>query len=604
MAPLPLRPHSRPSPNAARRILLLGCLTAGILLLAGPAPRARAEKDVDGLQELLPHQETLAERLLWLGREHERPNLGLKSDPPPLAPVRNCAEWEPCSGVLIRYPLGLPYQLLRDLDDQVLLHVVVSSGYYAQAQSYLATNGVDMDRVQFLVKPNDSIWTRDYGPWFVFTGGGGLAIIDHVYNRPWRPNDDLIPIYFAEQQDLPVYHHDMVHTGGNYMTDGCHVSCSTRLVYDEAASACGMSEAEVDQLMADYYGVTTYHVMDYIESGGIHHIDTWGKFLDEETVLVKEVWPAHATYGTLEQRATLLASLPASTGRNYRVRRVYCQDIGAGQPASYTNSLILNQSIYVPLFGSATFDSAALNTYRSAAPGYSVRGYYYSGFLTDDALHCRAKGVMDRSMLRVEHVPLREDEWGPATVAATVHAYSGEPLTSAAVHFRQDGGSWQVAAMSPAGDDLYAAVIPGPTGDVTTEYYILVADGSGRQAGMPRPAPASWYTFTQHVDLTGVGARNREPGAPIRVQGAAPNPFNPRTSFRFELREADHVELDVLDVRGRVVRRLLQGTCPAGATTIDWDGRDDGGRPLAAGTYLFRLRAAGLQYTGPVTLVK
>ena len=112
---------------------------------------------------------------------------------PPVGPVRNCAEWEPTTGVMVRYPLGLPYNLLRDFDDQVTIHVVVSSTYLSSATSALTSNGVDMDKVEFLVRANDSIWTRDYGPWFIFDANGEVGIVNHTYNRPWRPNDNNIP---------------------------------------------------------------------------------------------------------------------------------------------------------------------------------------------------------------------------------------------------------------------------------------------------------------------------------------------------------------------------------------------------------------------------
>ena len=214
-------------------------------------------------------------------------------------------------------------------------------------------------------------------------------------------------------------------------------------MYEEAASENGLSQRQVDEIMSTYYGVSDYHVLEYIESGGIHHVDTWAKFLDEETVLVKEVWASHHTYSTLEQRATLLASLTASTGRNYQVHRVYCYDFDFGAPASYTNSIILNDHIYVPFFGDSAHDQAALEAYRQAAPGYTVTGYDYSGFLSDDALHCRTKGIMDGGMLRVGHVPLREAQEGAATVTATIVAHSGQPLTETAVHYRHDQGAWQ-----------------------------------------------------------------------------------------------------------------------------------------------------------------
>ena len=576
----------------------------GLFILIAPcsAPAQDAGQwDVDGLEILLPRHETARERAFWEGREDQMPSLQLR-DNPPTGPVRNCAEWEPTSGVMIRYPLGLPYDLLRDLDDNVDLHVVVSSSYLSTATSNLTSNGVDMDRVHFLVRSNDSIWTRDYGPWFIFDAAGELGIVNHTYNRPWRPNDNNIPYYFGLEQGIPVYSHSMYHTGGNYMTDGSGFSCSTRLVYNEASSENGMSEAQVDALMEEYYGIQNYHVLQYIESGGIHHIDTWAKFLDEETVLVKEVWSSHHTYATLEQRATLLASLPASTGRRYQVHRVYCYDIGYSDPASYTNSIILNDHIYVPHFGNSTYDEAALDTYRAAAPGYTVSGYYYSGFLSDDALHCRTKGLMDEGMLRVGHVPVRTEQEGAVTLTATIIAHSGQPLTEAALHYRHDGGDWSVVDMALQSGDTYAGTIPGPAADALCEYYISAADASGRSEGMPRTQPAATYTFGHLQDVSAVPGG--VPATAAVLNANYPNPFNPTTTFSFELKYADEAELVIVDARGRLVRTLVAGRREAGRHEVSWDGTDTAGRPVASGVYYYRLRAAGLQYTRAATLVK
>jgi len=576
-------------------------LVLALLALAAPA---LAEWDADGLEQLLPQGLSEAERLALEEGVLVMPGGNHRSDPPPAGPVRNCAEWEPCTGVLIRYPLGLPYDLLRDLDDDVTLHVVVSSGYYNTAVSNLTNNGVDMARVEFLIKNNDSIWTRDYGPWFVFDGNGDIGIIDHTYNRP-RPNDNLIPVYFGQQQGIPVYSHDMYHTGGNYMTDGAHISSSTRLVYNEAASYNGMSQAQVDQLMADYYGIDTYYVIDYIESGGIHHIDTMAKFLDEETVLIKEVWPSHHTYDDLNQHAVLFASLEASTGRNYQVHRVYCYSTSSG-PASYTNSLILNDNVYVPFFGNSTYDNQAVDVYEAAMPGYTVRGYYYGSFLDDDALHCRTKGVMDAGMLRVAHTPLVGTHDGDVTVRAFVDDRSEAGLTAVELHYRQDGGMWTTEAMTPVGGDVYEAVIyaPAPTGgrvDIPVDYYIHAEDASGRAEGMPRAEPAAHYSFIQNAPETGAPAPD---AGPVALHGNYPNPFNPKTTFSFELLYPDDARLAVYDAQGRLVKVLVDGLCAAGRTAVTWDGTDESGEPVPAGVYFYRLRAAGLEYGRPAVLVK
>jgi agmatine/peptidylarginine deiminase len=577
------------------RIAALACLPIVLLAPAG----ARAEWDVEGKEELIPHRESELEweRLRANGQE---PGAGLlrAADPPPAEPIRNCAEWEPMTGVLVRYPFGLPPAVFTDLDDVVTLHVIAASGSVSAARNWLLSAGVDTSHVQFLVAANNSIWTRDYGPWFVFDGSGDVAIIDHVYNRPARPADDLIPVHFGAQQGIPVRRHDMWHTGGNYMTDGSLFSMSTDLVYDEAASANGMTPAQVDALMEEYYGIQTYNVVDDIESGGIHHIDTWGKFLDEETVLVKEVWTSHYTWAALEQRATLIASLLASTGREYEVHRVYCHPIPGGQPASYTNSLFVNDRILVPTFNNAANDSAALNVYRAAMPGYDVRGYWYSGWLTDDALHCRAMGVADRYMLRVAHVPVVGSQAGPVPITALVDDRSEAGLVSVDLHFRFGGDAWQTVPMANAVGDTWAATIPDPDSDTTVDYYILAADATGREEGSPRVAPAAWHSFPSMGSATAaevVGGGG---------ESVFPNPFRDRTRFRFELRFPERVELAVYDVRGRLVRRLVDGERPAGMTEIDWDGRDDSGRRVAAGVYWFRLRAAGLRHARPVVLTK
>jgi agmatine/peptidylarginine deiminase len=580
---------------------LLSLLCALLVFSGVSLAQEPSEWDVDGLELLLPRHETLAEREFWRGREDQMPHLGLR-DNPPVGPVRNCAEWEPTTGVMVRYPLGLPYNLLRDFDDQVTIHVVVSSTYLNSATSALTSNGVDMDKVEFLVRANDSIWTRDYGPWFIFDASGEVGIVNHTYNRPFRPNDNNIPLYFGQSIGMPVYSHSMYHTGGNYMTDGAGFSSSTRLVYNEALSENGMSESAVNDLMAEYYGVQNYHVLDYIESGGIHHVDTWAKFVDEENVLLKEVWSTHHTYSTLEQRATLLASLPSSTGRNYQVHRVYCYNFSGGNPASYTNSIILNNHIYVPFFGNADYDQAALEAYQAAAPGYEVSGYYYSGFLSDDALHCRTKGIMDGGMLRVAHVPLRDEYTGARLVTAQVTAHSGADLTAVNLHYRHDGGPWQVLSMDPLQDDNFSTTIPGPASAGSCDYYIAAADASGRTAGMPRTQPAAFYSFSH---LPGVSsAELPEMAGPAVLHPNYPNPFNPMTTFSFELRFADQAELVVVDARGRLVRTLVQGQQDAGHHEVIWDGQDDRGRQVPSGVYFYRLRAAGLQYTRAATLVK
>ncbi len=97
-------------------------------------------------------------------------------------------------------------------------------------------------------------------------------------------------------------------------------------------------------------------------------------------------------------------------------------------------------------------------------------------------------------------------------------------------------------------------------------------------------------------DLSAVGGQRL-----FALHGAYPNPFNPRTNIAFELPRAAETTVDILDVRGRRVRRLFQGKLQAGAHARMWDGRDAGGRSAGAGVYLVRIIAG--EHTGTLKVL-
>jgi len=91
---------------------------------------------------------------------------------------------------------------------------------------------------------------------------------------------------------------------------------------------------------------------------------------------------------------------------------------------------------------------------------------------------------------------------------------------------------------------------------------------------------------------TGVEETSAEAASPTaRLFGAAPNPFNPRTSIRFTLSRPARIRLLIFDVSGARVRSLADGMLPAGDHHITWDGKNDRGRDLASGAYFYRLEA-------------
>ncbi len=79
-----------------------------------------------------------------------------------------------------------------------------------------------------------------------------------------------------------------------------------------------------------------------------------------------------------------------------------------------------------------------------------------------------------------------------------------------------------------------------------------------------------------------------------RLGDSYPNPFNPSVMLPLELAtDAARVSLRVYDVLGRRVRQVWQGPLGAGSHRFVWDGRDEQGRAVAAGVYVYQVAVDG-----------
>jgi hypothetical protein len=69
-----------------------------------------------------------------------------------------------------------------------------------------------------------------------------------------------------------------------------------------------------------------------------------------------------------------------------------------------------------------------------------------------------------------------------------------------------------------------------------------------------------------------------------------PNPFNPATKIEFVVNRGDLAQLNIYNIRGELVRSLVNEQLPMGTYTLTWDGRDADGQSVASGQYFARLR--------------
>ncbi len=178
-----------------------------------------------------------------------------------------------------------------------------------------------------------------------------------------------------------------------------------------------------------------------------------------------------------------------------------------------------------------------------------------------------------------------------------------------------DGATWFSAELCENGSGgatgcHQGGSSPHPIGSPQNSYWLVPwADASSQvlyrvratdEAGNTGEGISDGYFFIFSSTDVGDG-----PARVLALVGAVPNPFNPRTTIRFDAPRAMEVSLVVYDLNGRAVRTLLAGgRVGPGRNGVEWDGTDDAGRRAASGVYVCRMTAAGFAAAMRISLVK
>ena len=334
--------------------------------------------------------------------------------------LRVVAEWEPAIGTLIAYPFQIPDRLLVELASEGRLFVLVTPEQIEAALAETKAAGVPPLKVTVIPTTTKTPWIRDYGPHTVVRPDGSAVLVDadyietpifqrdappvqlgHELRYPGRsPEDDRTPQDVAKALGLPRVAIEAFVTGGNFLVDGRGTAFCTVGFLDENRTR--ITDDELRLRLRIHLGIERLVVLENTESIGIQHIDCWLKVLDPGRLLVKRAPADHPESAPIERNVALLSKLRSALGRPYEILRIDCPkcgtygDLATGQPLpalpAYTNALILNKSVFVPLFGCAE-DEKALATWRAALPGHRVVGIPYTGWKSYDALHCRTRAV-------------------------------------------------------------------------------------------------------------------------------------------------------------------------------------------------------------------
>jgi agmatine deiminase len=547
-------------------------------------------------QTVLPHALSHDERLMLpflKDADHPLPPDAIPS-PPPFSQLRAMAEWEEIQALTIAWTgfPGILKQIVAAAIEET--HVIILTENPQETEDFLTSNNaggpaLSMTNITLLNETFDSIWMRDYAGNPVYVNDvDSLVMVDWIYNRPTRPNDDVSPSYIAEELGLALYTTteaptDMVNTGGNFMCDGFGTAFASELILDEndlnnPYDVSVKSEEDIDQIMADFMGISRFIKMPTLPFDGIHHIDMHMKIVDEETILIGE-YPAGVADGPQinANMEYVLSNFNSVFGTPYKVIRIPMPDSPSGlnpdsQPTpgyyrTYTNGVFVNNTIIFPTYREE-FDTTAYRIWSEACPGYHLVGIDCDNqdeaiISLSGAIHCitHAVGVDDPLLISHQALSDTDDQINAYVVSGYFNHRSG--IANAKLYWKTIQGTlYTEVSMTDMGNYQWQGLIPAHPAGTIIQYYLFGESESGKTQLRPMPAPAGNWTFEV------LGESSVTDWTAPSITRVYPNPAKAITCIEVDLKSSYEAIAYLTDLSGKKVQQIFKGTLQPSANKL------------------------------------
>lgn len=529
---------------------------------------------------------------------------------PPPGPVRNYAQWEETQAVTITWTsyTSVLREIVRAARLETQVYIVcgtICSGSTDSnsVKTYLTSGGVPLTNIHYIYAPCNSVWTRDYSSNSCYLNDvDSLVQVDWKYNRPLRTKDDTVPRSLCRALDIPLYETTvgsnlLVHTGGNYMTDGLGTAFSSKLVLTENSS---WTESQINTIMQNFMGINRYIKMEVLPYDGIHHIDMHMKLLNEETLLIGE-YPAGTADGPQIEAniAYILANFNSVFGTPYKIIRIpqppdqlsgFSYPDAGGNYLTYANATIINKTVIVPQYY-AEYDTTALRIWRGAMPGYNVVGINSNTTIAaSGSLHCitHAVGVSDPLLIVHQQLPNTTNTITPYQVDARIQHRTG--IAAATLYYTDDtvaGFTSTPMSLTSVVNNTWTGFIPAYPVGTRVFYYIKGQANSGKQQVRPIVAPRGNFMFDVLGSATAINDQ-----ASVQFKPAFPNPSHGLTCIPVSLSKNIYGSLKLLDILGNEVALIYSGEFQAGEKNFFINGLS-----LSQGAYIISLETSEGRFT-------
>jgi len=400
-------------------------------------------------------------------------------------------EFEKCEGICFAWAGygDLLTKLIVDSSKKAKVFIGASSYNSSSLKNNLVKAGANAENITILPTALDSVWIRDFGPFFVHTEAKKREIIDCIYNRP-RPNDDKFPQTIGSHLNIKVHPCKLILPGGNFQTDGHGVAILTDVIFDPSEGGdASMTREQLEKYMSEYFGMKKVIILKKMKRDGTGHVDMFSKLLDDKNFIVGQyATPADGAPGNYEilaENVKILENETNGLGEKFTGTRIPMPKYD-GTSYSHTNSVFVNDLVMVPIYGKST-DAQALEVYRKILPNHTVKGYDCADIIhANGAIHCITSLVM-ADPIQIKDGSVSSKAIGPNAFGVSFKVETKRKLNPEKVtlHYSDSKTGPFMQTTAVRAYDTYTATAAGIDMKNPVYYFITIEALDGSNARMP-----------------------------------------------------------------------------------------------------------------------
>jgi agmatine deiminase len=309
------------------------------------------------------------------------------------------AEWEVQDGVLLAWPhegtdwadmLDEVRPVFTEIIRQIVTceRVLLVAPHAAAPRDYLASAGIDLERVTICEMPTNDTWARDFGPITVIYNEKPV-LLDFGFNG-WglkfaANHDNLITRILSQQRAFVPSTRTvgLVMEGGSIESDGLGTILTTAECLLSPNRNPQLNRQEIEQALASLLGARRVLWLNHGRLSGDDtdaHIDTLARFCPNNTIAYQACDdPRDEHYQELKLMEDELKGFRAPDGSPYRLvplpwPKARFDENGRRLPATYANFLVINNAVLVPAYRDPDRDGRVVERIAQVFPGREVIG--------------------------------------------------------------------------------------------------------------------------------------------------------------------------------------------------------------------------------------